>query len=225
MIKIEIDLLDIEMPQPVSKSDKKNPVIIGKKRSVVCDKKRRLIIIQNSITEATPVNFERALLKLLKKKRKPIIVMVTGPGGDAFASFKIYHIIRKYCHQATITTVGYNKLVCSGALLILQAGEYRFLSKKPVLGMHQAEGIFSPNSRMNIHSCAFHLTLLSRIDGQQLHILTERGRPIKKIYRLFNRDASISPANALRLNLIDGVIKSGNLTKIYELVLQELRKK
>ncbi len=203
----------------------KDFIAISKEHSVTLDKTRRLIIIKNRIEKITALNVERAIKAILKNGSGPIIIMITGPGGEVFASFEIYHIIKKYRLQETIVTVGYGDMVRSGALSILQAGTLRFLSAKTTLTMHQTESASMHGTKRNAPAHLYYFNLLSIMDGQQLHILSERGRPIKTMYELFTHDASLSPRNALKLKLVDEVIKARSIKDIYKLVLSRLKKK
>ena len=60
---------------------------------------------------------------------------------------------------------------------------------------------------------------LGIVDGAQLLLYTERGKPASKIYRLFARDAIISAQTALKLNLLDAIIPKGNLREMRARIL------
>jgi len=179
----------------------------------------RRIIIQGEITNITATNFEQALKKIiLDKKRKPIVVFINSRGGDCFACLKIYHLIEEKS-ETPIFTVAF-ELARSGAFFITEAGRRRFAASRTEFKFHRTDN--KNHRRMNAIDHLQEADVLMLIDAQQLHIFCRRGRPTKEIFDLFRREATLNEKKALKLKLIDGIVKKCSFRCMHQRVLKQV---
>ena len=189
-------------------------------KHVICDVEKRFIFLNGDIFFITFTLIENYLKELTAIDANRLVnFYINSTGGDFYASLQICHLLRRV--PVTINTIAVD-FAKSGGLLILQTGEKRFSTNETSLGFHMAkvtkdsiENIFKTtdndvNSRI-LMELAQELFL---IDAQQMIILGERGRPISKIKKLFSRNAEITAQQALKLNLIDGILPKSKIPKI-----------
>ena len=182
-------------------------------KHVICDVKQRLICILGQIKPITATLVENALRELIKSHRsRPINVFIENDrGGDAYASLRIFQIIKN--SDLDINTIA-SGIVFSGSFLVLQAGKKRFLIEGSTPVFHMAEDFLFRHESFNAKRYMESAWSLLLIDAHQFLIFTERGRPVSEIAKLFRRNAKISAQQALELHLIDSILPKNKIPKI-----------
>ena len=170
------------------------------------------ISIGNQIKNITAIQFEKALCKISRKKiKKPIIVFLDGKmGGDVYACIKIGELMEN--SQTPIFTIATN-VVFSGFFYILQAGKKRFATPETKLIFHRVTQYYE-NVGMNASDMLEGAEALLLLDNMQLSLFFKRGRPLKKIFELFRKEARLTSAQALKFKLIDGIVPKSSLNKM-----------
>ena len=179
---------------------------------VICDIEKRFIFLRGQIKPISAILIENALQRLVKHNASlPICFFISSAeGGDAYASLRIFQMIRHSPLVINTIAVG---VVYSGALLILQAGKKRFAVSGTKHNFHMAEDTFLKGQVFNAQRYMAAVDTLMLIDAGQFLIFTERGRPVAEIKRLFRSNAKISAQKALKLNLIDGIVSKNTVPK------------
>ena len=187
--------------------------------------RERRIVISGIISNATMIFCESALKKFAKEGvKKPIVVFVTGPGGDFYACLRIYHLLCSWSIlHAPVFTVGFGNFARSGAFLITQAGFVRLVSSKTALRFHRATRDYPEGVTFNSKRHMEEKDLLDIIDGTQCHIFSCRGRPASKIYELFIREKNLSAKQALNLYLVDMVLKGTSIASLQSQISQIMK--
>lgn len=186
------------------------------------DINNRWITIGKRIKPITATHFENALKKITAADfQKPIIVFLHGvSGGDVYACLKIYELIES--NSAPIFTVAVD-IAFSGFFYILQAGYKRFATSETKLIFHRAVRFFD-NQDMNAADLFKEAEFLLTFDSMQIVIFCKQGRPLKQVIKLFRRGATLDSAKALKLKLIDGVIKKSAIKNMCAQILNEVKK-
>ncbi|MBI2020890.1 ATP-dependent Clp protease proteolytic subunit [Candidatus Giovannonibacteria bacterium] len=166
--------------------------------------KDRTILICGHILPTTPLLIAKAILKIaIANERKKIRVFISSSGGDFHASLQIYQF---FAHlPVKLETVACDE-VASGALLILQGGKKRFAFTNSKLRFHEAvldltDGSYSTKKIKEM------ISEIDLVNAAQLLILTARGMPVSSIFNSFKHEDMLTAEDALKLHLIDGIIK------------------
>ena len=182
----------------------------GKKlpKHVFYDLEKRRVYLNGGIVSMTPLLIERALDKLIFRSTAPIQLLISSDGGDYYATMKIFYYISKVIDKkkVIVDTVVVDH-AASGAALLSQAGKTKFAYKKATIKFHSAVHSFFGKERYNARMHMEAATKLFRIDAVQLFIFSYDGRPISKIFQLFEEEAEITAVEAKKLKLIDEIIK------------------
>lgn len=145
---------------------------------------------------------EKAIEKL-KGKKKLFFIINCPKGGDFYAMLRIGSAFERHKHR--FTTVVFGTAYSLGPVLF-QFGERRIMTARSKLGLHQATLFIPEDTYFNAREFQELSLRVARIDAIQLQILSNRGRPIRDIFRLFEREAWLNAATAKRFNLTDLVI-------------------
>ena len=177
-------------------------------RHVFYDLEKRRIYLIGLITPITPFLIERAFDKLISVNVAPIKLLISSEGGDYYATLKIFYCISKVIDERKVIVdtivVDYAN---SGAALISQAGKKKFAYEKATIKFHSAVRPFFEKERYNARMHMEAALKLFRIDAVQLFIFSYDGRPVSKIFQLFDEEAEITAVEAKKLKLIDEIIK------------------
>lgn len=182
---------------------------------------KRYITIGERIETTTANRFEQALKRITAKdKEKPVIIFLRGEkGGDVYACLKIYQLL--VTNPAPVITVAID-VVFSGFFFILEAGRFRFGTKKTRFIFHRAVQFFE-GERLNTSDLHEYADLLYALDGTQIIIFSSRGRPVKKVIELFKRGATLGTLRALELKLIDGTVRRNSIPRMCEEILRKIK--
>lgn len=172
------------------------------------DYERRIIWLEGQISSQTALIFESVLKKLNKINHDDIHFFINGPGGDFYACLKMIKLIKSSQSKFVIVPFG---VVRSGHFFLTQAENCK--QRLAVTGtkfvFHHAVDIFLRQklSRVTMGQNDYEKRrkILQLIDAAQVVLFCEKGRPIRKIFELFNQEATISTGLAKRINLIDGL--------------------
>lgn len=177
---------------------------------------RRVIWLEGSIDNRVAFIIETMTSKLNKTNRDPILLFVSGKGGDFYAVLKIMKTIERSPSKFVIIAF---KEVFSGSFLLTQAKNTESLVVPGTkLIFHNAVRVFekdklSKRFLMNQKDLTDEAKKLSVIDAMQLMIFSEKGRPIKEIFELFHSEAEIDAERALKLKLMDGILNKEDFEK------------
>lgn len=137
---------------------------------------------------------------------KPINIILQSYGGDVLSGFSIYDAIKSCKSNVNIIATGY---CMSMAAIILQAGDYRLMSKSSKMMVHSIS-LEIPDS----HVALAKKWLLDAEQDQQVleQILLEKIKVVHpkftlyKVKQMLVIDTILNPQDALSLNLIDEII-------------------
>lgn len=169
--------------------------------------KKRKICVRGEINKRIAQVVIKALRTLDNKADKPILFYIESGGGQIAPALDIYHA----CHniKSIVETIGC-KNVSSAALLVLQGGNKRYATPKCKFGFHQSCAEFKKDTKLNSVQLINIAHQVLRQDIMQIYILSYNTDNSDKISKLFDYDAIISSKKALKLNLIDGIVKSNS---------------
>jgi len=170
----------------------------------------RELIISGYIHESTPRLLKKALDAISKsekdKRKKKVYVYMKSGGGLLYSAVETHHVISSY-KKLKIYTVAV-EYVDSCALLILQGGDKRLAFPDAKFNIHRSE---APASHHSENAAVLFRKVVECMekDAMQKLILSERGRPFKKIIEIVGHEQGVelTAKQALKLHLIDKIIK------------------
>ena len=166
--------------------------------------KTRTILLSGEIDKELSEKTIRQLLLLEDMGDDPIKVFIDSPGGDAYAGYAIFDIIRFV--KPPVLTIGMG-LVASAAALILLASpkERRFGLPNSQYLIHQPlSGIRGVATEIEIHARELE-KLRVRINKV---IADETGKPIEQVEKDTDRDYWMDAGEALNYGLINRVVST-----------------
>lgn len=202
-----------------------------KKGNVIYNIKERWIKIFGTINQATAGEFAKFLIlshACNPDWRSPILVLIDSRGGDAVASWLIYHMIAN--SFSPVVTVA-EKKVYSGALTIFQAGSRRLILKRAELMFHWAEFRFLKNEDCDIERVEQLKHKLDRVNDYLYRVYRRRSGLAASMIRKFFREGKVLTAKeAVRHNLADEIVEdlgriSGGKTRKWKLKSKMVREK
>lgn len=171
--------------------------------------KDRIIWFRGKISSRTAFVFNSILGKLNSLNHGDIIFLICGEGGDFYACLKILHLIN--FSPSRFVVIAFEK-VRSGCFFLTQADgcRVRMAVSNTKFIFHQAVDIYLRQDLKKVELSQKYYeesrNRLQQIDAVQLLLFSKRGRPVSKIFDLFNREARLETRLALKLNLIDRVV-------------------
>jgi ATP-dependent Clp protease protease subunit len=168
--------------------------------------KTRTVLLVGEVDKDLSEKVVRQLLLLDSISDEPITLLVDSPGGDVYAGFSIFDVIRFIKAPVRIVGIG---LVASAAALILIAvpKDRRFGLPNSSYLIHQPlSGMNGVATEIEIHARELEKTRV-RIN----EILAEAtGQPLEKITKDTDRDFWMNASEASQYGLIGKVILSKN---------------
>lgn len=166
--------------------------------------KTRTVLLVGEVEKDLSEKVVRQLLLLDSISEEPITLLIDSPGGDVYAGFSIFDVIRFIKSPVKIVGIG---LVASAAALILIAvqKERRFGLPNSSYLIHQ------PLSGMNgvATEIEIHARELEKTRARINEIIAEAtGQPLEKITKDTDRDFWMNAAEATEYGLIGKVISS-----------------
>lgn len=166
--------------------------------------KTRTVLLVGEVEKELSEKVVRQLLLLDSMSDEPITLLIDSPGGDVYAGFSIFDIIRFINAPVRIVGIG---LVASAAALVLLAAprERRFGLPNSSYLIHQPlSGMNGVATEIEIHARELEKTR-TRIN----EIIAEAtGQPLEKITRDTDRDFWMNAAEAVQYGLISKVVTS-----------------
>lgn len=164
--------------------------------------KTRTILLTGEIDKDSSERLIRQLLMLESQSDKPVTILIDSPGGDVYAGFSIFDMIRFVKVPVTIVGMG---LVASAAALVLLAvsREHRFGLQNSSYLIHQPlSGIRGVATEIEIHARELEKT---RARINQI-ISEETGQPPERVVSDTDRDYWLDAPEAVTYGLISRII-------------------
>jgi ATP-dependent protease ClpP protease subunit len=162
---------------------------------------------------------------------KPITILMNNPGGDVYHGMAIFDAIQNCKNHVTVKAYGY---VMSMGSIIIQAADYRTMSKNSKMMIHYGENGFHGHAKIAQKivedikefdrkmedmflekmtgrkiTIEEYLTLVDKKDeipkGNAKNKLIEIDR--ERLREMLNFDTFLTPKMALKLNLIDAILE------------------
>jgi len=136
-----------------------------------------------------------------------IILSITSAGGPSGSAMGFYDHIR-YILRPKLITVGSGDVDSSGVIL-LQAGDTRYVTPHTTMLLHAAGRTFDGNQRYTAHEVEAMLTEDRLKDSLYASIIAERsnGRlSTEQVQELMERTTVLTPSEMLRYGLVDAVL-------------------
>ena len=136
---------------------------------------------------------------------KRVVFYICGPGGDFFAFLKVAQKITSFLGiKVVFVPFGFVK---SGCFWLTQVGSSCLVLPGTRLAFHHTVDIpvsgKSIERSMSQQDYFERMSRLMRIDAIQLMYFTRRGKPISKVFNLFDKKAVLTPKEAIRLGLCE----------------------
>jgi ATP-dependent protease ClpP protease subunit len=183
---------------------------------------RRVMWLQGTITNQTAFAFESVLKKLNRDNHKDLTLFISGEGGDFYACLKIIHLINSSPSKFVI--IAFDK-VRSGCFFLTQAEKCKKRLAVPgtkFVFHHAVDTYVKSKLAKAIVMSQFDYEAgrrkLQAIDAVQVLLFSQKGKPIKRIFELFEKEAALSVRTALNLGLIDGTFSGTNFLRCKELI-------
>ena len=165
---------------------------------------RREVYITGVINSEVQYYLTRILTYLAEDSKKPINIILNTPGGLVSDGLAIYDLLKTIGRRTPINIVATGQCMSMGAV-ILQAANKRWATTHCALGLHElsASNVGSYSDTEDTQK------EIRKTQGALNDIIVARsGMTKKKLQSLIaRRDRVFTPAEALELNLIDGVIE------------------
>jgi len=168
--------------------------------------KTRTVLLVGEVDKDLSEKVVRQLLLLDSISDEPITLLIDSPGGDVYAGFSIFDVIRFIKAQVKIVGIG---LVASAAALILIAvpKDRRFGLPNSSYLIHQPlSGMNGVATEIEIHARELEKT---RVRINEI-IAEATGQPLEKITKDTDRDFWMNSSEASQYGLIGKVILSKN---------------
>ncbi|MEN6491417.1 MAG: ATP-dependent Clp protease proteolytic subunit [Rectinema sp.] len=168
--------------------------------------KTRTVLLVGEVDKDLSEKVVRQLLLLDSISDEPITLLIDSPGGDVYAGFSIFDVIRFIKAPVRIVGIG---LVASAAALILIAvpQDRRFGLPNSSYLIHQPlSGMNGVATEIEIHARELEKT---RVRINEL-IAEATGQPLEKITKDTDRDFWMNASEASQYGLIGKVILSKN---------------
>ena len=200
----EAEETEKEIEKEIEKEKEQEPAILQRLL------KTRTVILSGEIDKPLAEKVIRQLLLLEEENDKPIKVFIDSPGGDAYAGFAIFDMIRFV--KPAVITIGMGLVASAASLVLLSASrENRYGLPHSHYLIHQPlSGIRGVATEIEIHARE-----LDKLKIRLNKIISEEtGKPEKKVEQDTDRDYWMNSEEAKTYGLISKVIKKrGELTK------------
>lgn len=138
----------------------------------------------------------------------PVRLVIASCGGDVDAGTALYEAIRIHHNPVIIDVLGH---AYSMATMVLQAGSVRRASPETRIMVHQGVAGIEPIPTLHVPAVSREI---ARSHNRYCEILAERsGQPITTIRRLCRKESFMSATEAVRMGLLDEVLKTYNPMK------------
>lgn len=147
--------------------------------------------------EVTPAQFQSELTAL--GNISGLEVYINSPGGDAFAGFAIYNILKRHTAHITAHIDG---LAASAASVVAMAADKIIMPKNATLMIHKAWTMTAGDSAHLLSVAAE----LERVDGQMAQLYADRtGKSTDEIEALMEAETWMNGTEAFDMGFIDEV--------------------
>ena len=165
------------------------------------------IFLTEEVTEESVATIQAELFYLTSKmtpeesKNDPITIYINSPGGEVYSCLGLYDVMQLFINQGYVIRTINIGLAASAAAVILLAGSkgYRYCLPNSTVMLHQpSSGTYGTITDMKI----------AVEEGDRLKKLLNDiviQHASEQVVELMERDAWISPEEALKFNLIDEI--------------------
>lgn len=190
----------------MKKKERKSTRRVIKGADMVVDIEKRLIIMSGSISPATGIAFQKALLKMQDENLDEITVRIRqGNGGCATTAMMIYGLLRTCFAPTRCVVEGY---AYSGSLHILQGASRRIMKKKARLKFHWVNARLSSDVWYDIKEIGEIFVYLMQMNEGLYRMMAERtGLPMEDVKAFFAAGKILTAKQALKLSLVDKIIE------------------
>ena len=165
------------------------------------------IFLTEEVTEESVATIQAELFYLASKmspeesKNDPITIYINSPGGEVYSCLGLYDVMQLFINQGYVIRTINIGLAASAAAVILLAGSkgYRYCLPNSTVMLHQpSSGTYGTITDMKIA-----VEEGDRLKKLLNNIVTKHAS--EQVVELMERDAWISPEEALKFNLIDEI--------------------
>lgn len=165
------------------------------------------IFLTEEVTEESVATIQAELFYLTSKmtpeesKNDPITIYINSPGGEVYSCLGLYDVMQLFINQGYVIRTINIGLAASAAAVILLAGSkgYRYCLPNSTVMLHQpSSGTYGTITDMKIA-----VEEGDRLKKLLNDIVTKHAG--EQVVELMERDAWISPEEALKFNLIDEI--------------------
>jgi ATP-dependent Clp protease protease subunit len=162
----------------------------------------RTIHIKGEISEDSFVSFRKKVLGCIKENKKPISVILTSGGGDAYAALAFHDFLISLDFDIRVHATG---LVASAAVIILAAGARRTMSPSSWVMCHEDQPTFESEARVT--QLERDIAHARRLEDQWNAILAFNTKvPASEWARIHKTETYLTADECLKLGLIDEII-------------------
>ena len=162
----------------------------------------RTVYVSGEITEDSFVEFRKKIMNRLNENKKPIEVILTSEGGDAYAALAYYDFITSVDVDIHIRATG---LVASAAVIILAAGDVRRMTRSAWVMCHEDQPEFEENAR--VKQLERDIAHSRRMEDQWNMLLAfESVIDAKEWARIHETETYLSADECLNIGLIDEIL-------------------
>lgn len=161
--------------------------------------------------EVTPTKFQKELSEVGEVDE--IDVFINSPGGDVFAGFAIYNILKRYPAKKVVTVDG---LAASAASIIAMAGDEIYIPENATLMIHNA-WTCARGGAEDLRKAADEL---DRVNAQIVSVYTEANRTGKEsaeIAEMMNAETWMTGSEAVEMGFADDLLPAKQIAACADL--------
>lgn len=161
----------------------------------------RRILLSGAIDEVKAHDFREAILDLYAEDpHKEITIYIDTYGGSSYAMFAMYDVMKMV--SCPITTIGTGK-VMSGGVLILAAGDKRFLTSNAMVMLHQVSTTIS-GEVSRLHKETSHV---AELQSRMYYLLAKHtGQTTEQLSKDLAEDKYMNAKEAIEYGVADSFL-------------------
>lgn len=178
-----------------------------KEGSIIRFEKEKIIYLVGEIDQDFVPQLDAAISATCEKSDQalPLRIVIHGAGGDACAAFAMFDTLQNVNQHVVVETYVKGRAK-SAALLLSQAGRYRYVYPHSIIQFHSVVLEYREGQQLDEHEVGNRSKEFKTLNRYFFKALAERtGAPYKKIQDLCYRSVVMSTEDALAFNLFDEV--------------------
>ena len=180
----------------------------------------RIIILSEEIDEEVAATIVPLLFLMDNKNHDPISLWINSPGGDVFAFFAIYDIMKLIKSPVHTYCVG---SASSAAAMLLSSGDKRFCTPNSSVMIHEVsiDAIGGTNSAVENEAKE-----MKKINDRLAELLARNtGKTVSRIKKDIKYDHYMTAEEAVKYGIVDSILKPTKIVPELKKIVRKRKKK